>query len=165
MRTFFALDLPDKVKLAIADWRDKMYTLDARIVPAPNFHITLHFIGETSPQQLEKLLTAEMQPSPMTIHCTEVGYFAKPKVGFLLVNHNEAITSAATLCRHVVYECGMAVTKGKFTPHITLFRKLKFPLPAPLLPPAFGFSVSSISLFESVSTANGVKYVPLRTWQ
>ncbi|XOV80763.1 MAG: RNA 2',3'-cyclic phosphodiesterase [Aestuariibacter sp.] len=164
MRTFFAFDLPTDVKLAIAEWRDQVYSVDARYVPTANFHITLQFIGNTSPHQLEHLMSAEFPFSRFTLRCQDVGYFSKPKVGFLLVDNHEAIRTATKQCRQAAKHSGITISNDKLTPHITLFRKLKSPLPYPLLPPAFEFTVDSLCLFESVSTATGVKYQPLRSW-
>lgn len=170
MRTFFAFDIPPAVKLDIDQWRSKVYanaglsTPAPRAVPAANFHITLQFNGATNERQLAHFLNADISVSAFKLCCKEVGYFSKPKVGFLLVDDHPKLTAAEEQCRILANQQGIASQHARFTPHITLYRKLPQPLLVPLIPPRFDFMVDTLALFESRSTEKGVAYIPIRKW-
>lgn len=164
MRTFFGFDLPCHIKLEIEQWRSSVYGSIAKNVPAANFHITLQFNGATSPTQLEHILNADFPCVSTRVQCHQVGYFSKPKVGFLLVEQTPEILNAASNCRAIAKRCQLPQPRETFTPHITLYRKLKMPLQAPCLPPQFDFLAQGICLFESVSSDSGVVYKVIKKW-
>jgi 2'-5' RNA ligase len=55
MRAFLGLSPDVKTKLAIELWRNKAFPCFYAPVPAANFHITLAFLGQISPKQLDAL--------------------------------------------------------------------------------------------------------------
>jgi len=55
MRLFFALNIADKDKLRIHHWLERALPPFDKKVPVSNYHITLAFLGQAQPRQLEDL--------------------------------------------------------------------------------------------------------------
>ena len=55
MRAFFGLSPDPVTKLAIQEWRDKTLPQFNAPVPTANFHVTLAFLGQINPRQLDAL--------------------------------------------------------------------------------------------------------------
>jgi 2'-5' RNA ligase len=165
MRTFFGLEPDPKTKLAIDSWRSKAFPSLERGVPAANFHITLLFMGETAQSDLEELETILPSPFQLELKASEVGYFSKSSIGFLLIAPEAGLSHIREeLLRQLPVRL-RKTDKNQFTPHITLFRKLENPLPTSLLMPDFEFSFTEFNLYQSVQKAGNVSYRPLMTFK
>lgn len=167
MRTFFALDLSPRLKLDIERWRQLALPASDTIIPTANFHVTLCFIGQTSQRQLCELESAaqEINVAPFSLHFNDFGYFTKPGIAFLgckalppaLIELNQQLER---LCR----QQGISVERRPYVPHISLFRRLTTPPPAPVLEPDFHLEAQSFTLFESIAQRGGVRYHPMFEW-
>ncbi|MBN2454144.1 RNA 2',3'-cyclic phosphodiesterase [Candidatus Woesearchaeota archaeon] len=75
MRVFIAIDMPDSVK----EYLRKVQKLlpEAKMLPVRDFHLTLKFIGELTPERVEKLknLLGNVKFEKFTASTDEVGVF------------------------------------------------------------------------------------------
>lgn len=89
IRTFVAIDIPQDVKAQIGKIITKMQLLiePVRWVKPKNLHVTLKFLGEITPAQVEQVKACaenvSKQHSPFKLHFTGIGGFPnlkKPRV-------------------------------------------------------------------------------------
>ncbi|MCY7294629.1 RNA 2',3'-cyclic phosphodiesterase [Alteromonas sp. a30] len=168
MRTFFALDLPAQSKLNLDTWRTKALPPAKGDIPMTNFHITLCFNGETSESQLDKLqkLVDELAFYEFEIQLDNFGYFQKPGIAFVgcsaipntLLQLNEKLTA-------ISQRLSLGVAHQTFTPHVSVFRKMPMPPPAPLFAPDITFKANKFGLYESIKHKHGVVYRAIFEWE
>ena len=168
MRLFFGLTLAHQEKLAIVNWQEKAMPASTHKVAASNYHLTTAFLGEVNERQLDLLqsLVAESElvaPFSVTLDCQ--GYFQRAKVSWIGPQHCPApLQQLSELCFQFARQSGIGCQQGEFVPHVTLQRNCKVPPPAALLTPDICISVTKLTLFESVSTHNGVRYQIVNQW-
>jgi len=132
IRCFIALELPSPVQehLAQVISRLKEAQADIKWVESKNTHLTLKFLGEISPEQVQssrKVLLDQNGKHP-PIHCRtgQIGVFPgwnRPQVIWLgLVDGVQRITDLQLLMENNLAECGFARDPKKFKPHLTLGR-------------------------------------------
>jgi 2'-5' RNA ligase len=166
-RLFFALwpDAPtrsalDSAALAIAGKR-------VRRIPAANLHVTLAFAGSVDAAVQSCLETgAQAIQLPGFELCIDVsGHFARPRIQWLGVSHTPAaLWELAGALRKALAGCGLEPEARAFHAHVSIARKVSRPLPARPFEPVC-WSIGAFSLVESVSSAAGVQYLPIRTWK
>ena len=154
-RYFIGLDLTPKDKLTIEDWREKhLRELPDKPVPAENFHITLSFLGNVSPEKMEllhdKLL--QIKGQQLKLHTSELGSFQKAKILYLGIEQNHALNALAQQCLKINSALGLPSHHDKYRPHITLTRKHKEIVPIEARPPKLELNFTQFHLFESVSS-------------
>lgn len=167
MRLFFGLDLPANTKLQIDDWCKKVYPTLSSAVPAANFHLTLAFLGECRPTQLETVtaLADGISQSLFQIHFNDVGYWPKPGILWLgTLSPPAKLVALADRCRAIAKAEHLQVSKKAYLPHVTLARRQQLSMPAPLLLPDITASFDHFSLFESIAGKTGVRYAVLQSW-
>jgi 2'-5' RNA ligase len=172
MRTFFALELPAGLVLQLADWRDRQLGGCGRPVPPANFHITLAFVGKLSGGALERLQLAVdswLAGEPArgdTLLLDRVGYWPRPGIYWLGPGDwPDSLAGLAAKLRRLGSAAGAPRDRSSFAPHVTLFRNCEGAPAAPAQLPAFSFSYSHFTLFESRQGRSGVSYHPLRQWE
>lgn len=153
MRTFFSLPIDKRLILELLQWRELALPPLQIPVPAVNLHITLCFNGETTSKQVDTLcqLTDDIPVQSFAMKLDQFGYFNKPRIAWLgpsqppapLMQLHEAVTRIS--CAQ-----GLAQKPKQFIPHISLFRKLAVPPPAPVMEPQFGFFPDRFGLYESL---------------
>ena len=168
MRAFFGLSPDIKTKLAIEVWRSKAFPCFNAPVPAANFHITLAFLGQISPQQREALCEGVNQISEIQtfdVLLNQVGYWSKPKALWLGCQdtHNEHQHLWKNLTQ-VANAIGLALPKQDYIAHLTLARKCSLNPPTPSMVPKFTWHNTEFHLYESVSGKKGVSYHIRHTW-
>jgi len=140
--------------------------------------MTLLFLGNLTQTQCDNLILATTadrlgeQLTPFNVTLCRSGLFPSAKVAWLGPATAPApLTQLEQQLRALVSELGLAVEPRPYRPHITLLRKASSPVnqdlatafappPAPLTLP-----VNEFSLYESRSTSDGVRYLPLASWQ
>ncbi|TLU64262.1 RNA 2',3'-cyclic phosphodiesterase [Thalassotalea litorea] len=183
-RIFFAVSFDERQKQQLDNWRDQNLPTLVKPVPYLNFHMTLRYIGQCQLESIDKLMTlANTITTPsMSLTINRLGHFKKPKVLYLgLSDIPEALQLLAAkinaltdqvmmnkvLSNHAVNNensGSQAHTEYKFTPHITLARKVTRPVYLQQ-PFAIPMIVKRFALFESVSTPAGVVYTELKCWR
>jgi 2'-5' RNA ligase len=168
VRCFFAIEPDSQHKLAIAHWRDKSFPAFEHPVSAANFHLTLVFLGQLSPAQIE-CLSAQVDdltlPGRFSLDLNLLGYWPKPKALWLGLQHTpspmDKLVVALSACAQT---CKIPLQKRPYVPHLTLVRKCSDFPPGALIEPAFKLSFEQFHLFESLSTRNGVVYQRRFSW-
>lgn len=124
-RLFVAIDLPTAVKTQLMRLQKDL--VGAKWVNREQLHLTLRFIGETSPEQLKELETglAAIKAAPFLFQLSGVGQFppkGKARVLWVGLPHVDALFHLQTKVEQVVTNCGFEPADHPFSPHITLAR-------------------------------------------
>lgn len=184
IRAFIAIDLPKPIQDRLADILEQVRTPDTkavRWVPAQNIHLTIKFLGDVSPSNLDllrNLLKVEVSRfRPFEICVGNLGAFPsvrRPRVIWVGV---EAPPTLAALQRAIETETvrlGYAVEDRPFSPHLTLGRVAHNATPDDVRKVAdilVGLKVGelgraiidSVRLFRSDLQPGGAIYTPLYT--
>lgn len=167
LRLFFAL-WPDEGVRRQLQQRAMSLAIDrdARRVPEYNLHLTLHFIGNIFRHELECLQqrAREVLAEPFKVSIDDAGSFARPKVAWL--GCGEIPPELDRLHFELgkrLRGCGFKPEKRRFSPHVTVARKITAPPPAPCLEPVT-WQVEGFALIESRQQENGVKYLPIEEY-
>ena len=187
LRLFFAVDatalapqllaLQQQWLTALADQKAKAPSRAVAVAPE-NLHMTLLFLGNLTQAQCDNLILATTaarlgaQLSPFSVTLCRSGLFPSAKVAWLgPATTPEPLTRLEQQLRALVSELGLAVEPRPYRPHITLLRKTSSPanqdLATALAPPPAPLTlpVNEFALYESRSTPDGVRYLPLASWQ
>ena len=105
MRLFVALDIPDEIREHITRFVEGLqrYAPDANWVKPASYHVTLKFIGEKSPAEVEQLkrILAGISNPPVNIAFRGFGFFPNansPRVFWAGMEHDDALAATRT-CR------------------------------------------------------------------
>ncbi len=181
MRTFIAIDLPEAVQAALAQAQsDLRATLPrstqasegARWTRPEGVHLTLKFLGEIPPPQLEQL-TRALQAiggfEKIPVEVKGFGFFPearRPRVLWAGVVAPPALGELARRVEDTLEPLGFARENRPFSPHLTLAR-FKVPRPQPALQALverdanrwFGrFEATEFYLFETILSSSGAVY-------
>ena len=95
MRLFIAINFGESIKDKIQDiiQETKKSSIQGRFVNNDHLHLTLEFIGEISPEEVNKIKNAMEQviSEPFTMKLSEIGYFKRQdgNVYWLGIEYNE----------------------------------------------------------------------------
>ena len=132
LRTFLALELPFETKRALADYVAPLRTVEPGVswTKAENFHLTLKFLGDTTPAQAASLAQAVPRVcanfAPITVAISGFGVFPnerRPRV--LWLGLQEDTGKLHELAQQLELACrtlGFAKAEQAFTAHLTLGR-------------------------------------------
>lgn len=171
MRLFVAVPLGDAVvcELTAMVARLRPGTSGLRWTAPESWHITLQFLGSTSPEQLECLMTglAEVRSAPVTVQVGKLGCFDRAGVFFADVAVSQGLLALQERVVEATGRCGFAAEARPFHPHITLarakgdgrgaeLRQLGASIHAQPVSPRF--TAREFLLYESHLGAGGAKY-------
>jgi RNA 2',3'-cyclic 3'-phosphodiesterase len=180
MRLFVALDIPDDVRGALAEVTAKLRPAcrNARWVRIEGLHITLKFIGETSPEKCEEIKAALASiPSRTAIPITfrGLGFFPderRPHVLWAGIKAGPELAALAGAVETALASLGFPREEREFSPHLTLAR-----LDTPRVLEAFHDAVKQAGrlafgrtiaeefhLYQSVLKPGGSEYTRLATF-
>ena len=171
-RLFYALDISPADKQRIEAIRQPIIE-HSRPVLADNFHITLCFMGNISNiharafnNVVENLYQtfSTLTDDENIVIANSIGLFKKPQVLYLgFAQFPEVFRNIANNLSQAATDLDIYQENRPYFPHLTIARKAKFvPEYSPF---SLTLDISSLSLYESVSTKNGVEYTPLKTWR
>ena len=129
MRIFIALDIDEAIRDRIARFLDGVrgFAPDARWVRPESLHVTLKFIGETAPENVdpikEKLKAVEANAIEMNIRGS--GFFPgakSPRIFWLGIEAGPSLAELASTVDDRVAALGIAKEDHPFSPHLTLAR-------------------------------------------
>ena len=182
IRSFIAIELPisiqEQLDRVIAQLKESL-TGGVRWVPASNIHLTLKFLGDVSPANMEilmKLLQAEVsQVHAFSISIAELGAFPssrRPRVLWIGINAPPQLKALARLVENETRKLGYAAEDRPFSPHLTLgrvsqsashlqVRQVADILAALKVGQLGRADVREVVLFKSVLTPRGAEYTPL----
>jgi len=167
IRIFFALWPDEELRKQLQQTAELMtVTRPGRRVPLYNLHLTLHFIGNVSFDEMACLQHQARQLRAdgfeFAIDCR--GYFKKPRVAWL--GCSEIPPTVSVLQQKLgrrLQKCDYQPEKRRFNPHVTVARKINHSPEihefAPLL-----WRVDNFVLIESRATDNGVIYKVIESY-
>ena len=165
MRLFIGIPLPPDIRRAVWGVKTALEAHGARgrFVPAENYHITLHFLGETEAlgDAAEAVRGAARDIRPFLARLGGYGAFGGDgaHTGYVTVScEGGELQRLYESLSAALWERGLAGSRAKFTPHITLGRMITgdaaFAAGARL--PAF--TAGEVILFESRFIDGGMRY-------
>jgi 2'-5' RNA ligase len=129
MRIFIALDIPDDIRERIARFEQGVsgFAPDAKWVNAESFHITLKFIGEQKPDEVENLkqVLQGVRATPFQVSFGGYGFFPNPRsarVFWAGINAGPELERLTSDVDDATAQLGIPRERNKFTPHLTLAR-------------------------------------------
>ncbi len=187
IRSFIAIELSAPAQQALAALQGRLKTISpphaVRWTATQNIHLTLHFLGEVTPDQLEPVQAAMQAAAetaaPFSLRLGGLGCFpntSRPRVIWVgLTEQNSALAALhATLGQKLAGAIGFAPEQRPFSPHLTLGR-VKSGIPKRHLPTLSqalqqeqrrvgrlaDLSVTEICLFASELRPTGAVYTQL----
>lgn len=165
-RYFFALDIPNNSKQALAAIQQRITPQLPKPSTLENLHLTLAFLGDIIPEQKSALVDyAALLPQKVSTNTTynltadHIGVFEQAKVMYIgLAEQPDWLNTLAALFEAKAKQLGIAIVERPYHAHITISRKVKS-IPVPM---SFkeSIQISSFSLYQAISTPDGVKYLP-----
>ena len=130
MRVFVALEIPDKIRQAIAGLIGKLEPTcrGARWVRVEGLHVTLKFIGEVPPEMVERIgaeLATIRLAAPVEMSFREVGFFPHerhPRVFWVGIAGTPHLGELAAEIEGRLEPLGIPRESRPFQPHLTLAR-------------------------------------------
>jgi len=168
MRLFIAIPLPPDITRALSAARVALEAHGAagKFVPRENYHITLHFLGETDALKdiTDAMHEAVRDIRPFVLRLREYGSFKTDgsHTGFVCVScDSEELNRLYETLESALWERGFSKNRGRLTPHITLGRKIEGDDGFVLPPQKAAFTASSLVLYESTSERGQMVYTPV----
>ena len=154
MRLFIAIQLSEEMRKALVDCLHdlKKQGVEGNYVPAQNLHLTLAFIGEyRDPEQVKRILASVPLPA-FRLALSEKGNFGN--ILWAGVKGNQKLKTYVRDLRAALKNAGIPFEDDRFTPHITLIRKVSARGPYQVHLPKAEMEVKRASLMKS-ETKNG----------
>jgi 2'-5' RNA ligase len=138
-RLFIAVPMPEPVRALAGDLIARMAVdeLPIRWGDPESVHLTLHFLGETSPERAELLRLALATPlaqhGPFQLVTTDLGVFPNPRqprvIWLGLAGDLPRLERLARDTGQTLQRLGFPIELGRFRPHLTLGRVRENPPP------------------------------------
>jgi 2'-5' RNA ligase len=129
MRIFVALDIIDAIRDRITRFMEgfRGFVPDARWVRPESLHVTLKFVGEKSPEFVEKIKQAlsSVHAETTDISFRGYGFFPGPKaarVFWIGIESGPQLSSLANAVDETLFALGIPKEEHAFSPHLTLAR-------------------------------------------
>lgn len=168
MRLFIAIPLPPDILRAAAAARAALESCGAsgRFVPRENYHITLHFLGETDALKdiADAMRVSSRDIRPFVLRLKEYGSFQTggSHTGFVNVSCDDGeLDRLYESLESALWERGFSKNRGRLSPHITLGRKIEGDSGFVLPPQKAAFTANTIVLYESRNVKGQMQYTPL----
>jgi RNA 2',3'-cyclic 3'-phosphodiesterase len=184
MRVFLAINLPPEVAARVADLQSTLERAASagglRWTRPGQAHFTLKFLGEEPEESVNVITEAAREAAKgaacFSITLEKLGGFpdaGRPRVLWIGVGAGAAeMRGLAGRLDAVLVENGFAKEERPFSPHLTLARiktRAEGLVAARMIEvgpkdEVAAFRASCFALMQSVSTSDGVKYVPLESF-
>lgn len=166
MRLFTALDLPSAIRERYADLQAPE-ALDARWPSPHQFHVTVRFIGDATPDQAERYESALLTLDAPSVECIPYGLDVlpsrhNPSVLIVGLERTPPLMSVYQAVSTALENEGLDSDPRSYQPHVTLarlnncpasivhaFLKERADVPLP------SFSVNALHLYESTLMSDG----------
>lgn len=164
MRLFIAINFDQNMKEALEDLQDKLKARGIRgnYTRAENLHLTLAFIGEyKNPDKVLDILEG-IPFEEFTLNLEDLRYFRD--MIFADIAPCPLLEKTVRELRRALARYEIPFDRKKFSPHITLVRKVSYSGDRPVLPSADsrqGTDVTRISLMKSERGKRGMIYTEL----
>jgi RNA 2',3'-cyclic 3'-phosphodiesterase len=169
-RLFVALELPDHVREALAEWRTSVPGRDGRLrlVPPDALHVTLCFLGWRAVGEIEQIAaacSAVSAAAPVELSLGEPVWLPRRRPSVLaveLVDGADALAQVQASLSAALQAGGWYVPESRpFLAHVTVARVGKggrAPRDRLSTPPAIRFTGSVVTLYRSRLGAAGARY-------
>jgi len=166
-RLFFALWPSDALRRQLQrNCKSLLRHTGGRPVPAENLHITLAYLGSTSPRQ-----RACVEAMADAIHCprfsmwlTESGHWSRPRVLWIApAEMPDPLVRLAAQLHDGAGKCGLRLDSRPYCAHVTLKRKLAN-IPRNLKFQPVRWDADRFVLVHSISQPAGVRYEVIAEW-
>lgn len=168
MRLFIAIPLPPDILRALAAARAALeaYGASGRFVPRENYHITLHFLGETGALKdiADAMRVSSRDIRPFVLRLKDYGSFQADgsHTGFVSVGCDGGeLNKLYESLESALWERGFSKNRGRLAPHITLGRKIEGDAGFVLPPQKAAFTANTLVLYESRNVRGQMEYTPL----
>jgi 2'-5' RNA ligase len=130
VRVFVALDVPDDVRRALCEFSGKLANVcpGARWANVEGIHVTLKFIGEASPEKVERIqkaLAGVHSADAVEMLFRNVGFFPNahhPRVFWAGIDASPNLAGLAADIEQSLEPLGIEREARPFRPHLTLAR-------------------------------------------
>lgn len=167
-----ALELAEEVRRRIGDLVSQLRPRmpEVRWVRPEGFHLTLRFLGDATPGQVERVggaLEGAAAACPVSEGAIRgLGAFpdrGQPRILWLGLAVDPSVMALQAACERAAAAAGFAVERRPFKPHLTLGR-WRESAKRPSFPPAdLGSALlDTLTLFRSDLRPGGAIYTPLR---
>lgn len=164
LRLFLALELPDHVAAALAEWRTR-HLAGGR--PVESFHATLAFLGARPRSELEAILAAlrESAAESAPFELEPMRYRETRSVGMLvLADASGEATRLASRLQTRLEQLGVYRREVRpWLPHVTVLRFRERPRLSPPTPAIGRFAPSGAGAFLSRLRPTGAQYEVLES--
>jgi len=179
MRVFIAVDIGDDIRAGLDELQRKLKKVhaDVRWVKPRNMHLTLAFLGDVPPDQIDDIKQvldhACEGHAPFGLNAAGTGFFGKPRYPRVIWAGIADCPALAKLQHRIatgLMDAGIAFDDKPFSPHLTLGRvKAVDQHTAPLLQKIdkyqdieFGETrIDHLELIQSTLTPRGAEYTVL----
>ena len=166
IRLFFALWPDNNVREEISGCLKAFPSNSGRLVPKYNWHMTLHFVGNTTfdeksclDRQARKVCT-----KPFELTLDQTGFFKRPKVFWLGCSHvPKVLFDLQENLGKEISCCDYQPETRPYFPHLSVARKVMQP-PEVSQMAVINWQVDRFVLIESVSESAGVRYQVLEEY-
>ncbi len=175
VRAFVALELPADVKSRLGGLQARLRPQLAglRLVMAHSLHLTLRFLGDSTPEQVAALArdvgAAAGRCRRASLPLTELGLFPErgaPRTLWVGLAWPTAFALLQRACEQAARAAGFASETRPFSAHLTLGRwRERVPRPT-LAPQALGVAaLSRVVLYRSELRTSGAVHTPLHVFE
>ena len=160
MRLFVAIQFSDEMQKSIINLMHDLKSKGIRgnFTPAQNLHMTLCFIGETRDREKIQQALSAIKYKPFKLSASELGRFGD--LLWLGARSGQALHALASDIRKALSEANISYDEKKFTPHITLIRKMAGNMPKMTIP-KMDMLVKKVSLMKSEQVKGKVAYTEI----
>ena len=166
-RIFFALWPDDGLRQQLKEILSPLLKKHpARRVPVHNWHITLAFLGNVSPENYAcaQQRANDVKGSAFALSLDQFGFWPKPRVVWLgCTEVPEPLNNLVGLLNSVLHACAYTPERRAYAPHMTILRKATQGLDAAAIKP-IGWRVTEFVLVESVTSKTGSVYEVIKRW-
>jgi len=165
-RLFFALEPGEKVRHEIGAVQKELEGI-GRIIPAPQFHVTLAFLGQQPPEMFQNLcaMASRLHFKPCTLVLDRLGSFRRAGVLWLGTTAiPDALRDFQQTMLLELEHAGIEFDRKVWKPHLTLYRRLRNK-PVIMDSNPVSWRLNEFSLLESVNVKNGVEYHRQGCWK
>lgn len=173
MRVFIAIELEQAVRehFSMLQTQLKPYILKGNFSRPENFHITLRFLGERTPQEIDAVMRCiertVMSHTAFSFESCGLGCFHKKRdICYAAVETTPALLSVYRALQDALWHERLISQKEAYTPHITLAREVVWEEPyvqvfEQLQENSISIRAEGLSLMESTRIDGKLCYLPL----
>jgi len=177
LRSFIAIPLPERIKKQLGALQQNLCQAVPELKPVKpeNLHLTLHFLGEQTQDQLAKIassmLSIGQKKKNFNATLEGLGFFPyqrRAKVIWLGIHPHGDLIDLHDRLAEELKQLGLAPDPRPYRPHLTIGRFKCQPRQTAAMCPYLShgcgsFTIDKMTLFRSQLTAGGAIHSPLKT--